>query len=257
MESIKSVSWYPLIYKFRNDSDFTIDEISNCYIFLPNRKILNDPFDVYEHFIVIPNENEKLRKTFENYIKWKNPGKTRQIARNESRDIIKKNKNLKDLFTKETNRIIDNYGIGSFTTTFSNFMMWSHYSNFHKGLCIEFNVEFDTAAFKGIHPVEYFDDFIPFEWAPFQDDAPSITKLFYSKSKDWQSEAELRILKENYGPIKINPAAVSKIIFGNKSNQDFISKIVSASKNKYPNLHFFKCVPMKTSFGVQLEELKV
>lgn len=94
------------LYKYRTLNKFTLDNVLNQTFWLSKIEYLNDPFDTARFYIENFNELSTITDFY-------------------SKDNIKKRK-------------INNYGICSFSRDYDIEKMWSHYSNAHKGICIEY-----------------------------------------------------------------------------------------------------------------------
>src|SRR5580700_7739727 len=80
------------------------------------------------------------------------------------------------------------YGVLCFCKGWRNTLLWSHYADRHRGMCLGFDVE-DNAA----KPVQYVEDrpSIPY---PFSGELRPISdQLLSTKYIDWKYEDELRI----------------------------------------------------------------
>lgn len=114
--------FYDLI-KIMLDKDFYIenDNITTVYKYRP--------IDINTEKLIL---NSKVRLSDYNYF-------------NDPADpLIKLNKRS----LKNISKFIKNIKICSLSPTYDNFLMWSHYSNEHKGICIEY----DISNFKKLNP---------------------------------------------------------------------------------------------------------
>lgn len=92
------------------------------------------------------------------------------------------------------------YGLLCFSRTWHNPVMWSHYGDRHRGICLGFDVPDDTAL-----PVDYVDERtvseivdkgFAIETVSFEDARP----LLYTKFIDWAYEQEVRIFVPLHEP---------------------------------------------------------
>jgi hypothetical protein len=95
------------------------------------------------------------------------------------------------------------YGVLCFCKGWRNPLLWSHYADKHRGMCLGFDVEDNT-----VQPVYYVEDrpYIPY---PFSGELKPISdQLLSTKYIDWQYEEELRSwisLKERDLALKGHP----------------------------------------------------
>ncbi len=86
-------------------------------------------------------------------------------------------------------KINEQYGLLCFTTDWEDPVMWSHYGDRHKGMCLGFNVE-------DLSPINYVNKRLPFdEWKTFdalpKEDAE---RLLTTKCARWCYERERRLI---------------------------------------------------------------
>lgn len=89
--------------------------------------------------------------------------------------------------------------------------MWSHYSDNHKGIVIEFDVLDDTNFFEIPIHVNYQKIYIPLKY--YDDPESAVIKTISTKSNLWSYEEEIRIMKTS-GLHSINREAIKLIYFG-------------------------------------------
>lgn len=201
-------------------------------------------------------QRKKLRKYFQERVSGSN--------RKERREEAKKLANTDGIqIIKEAEKsVIEKVGVASFTISCSNLMMWSHYSNFHKGLCLGFNPFFDPNYFKAF-PINYLakpEDYKLFEYDPTnaREFQMAIRHIVCTKSFNWKEEYEMRIIRERSGEYPFPPESLEFVVFGWKSEQKFIDKVrrVISKNGKYRNVTIFKMTPsVDNVFGLNLNKL--
>lgn len=83
--------------------------------------------------------------------------------------------------------------------------MWAHYSNYHKGFCVEYNIPSDvvgvdvrTKRVVAMRPINYVDNM------PYKQEL-SFEEAFLTKSKRWEYEHEVRMIYFKQGDNSANP----------------------------------------------------
>ncbi|MEQ8240493.1 MAG: DUF2971 domain-containing protein [Cyclobacteriaceae bacterium] len=239
----------PNIYRYRSNVDFTIDELSNSYIYFQNSRLLNDPFDCYHKLLKVPDDKDLIRKWAEKLLKKKDPNISRQVMRAEARKL-----DLgywKNTIEQEIEKVVDGFGVGCFSSQPSNLMLWANYSNYHKGLCLRFNIDNSANFFMDLDFVDYQEELSSKDYLP----GDSVKHLFYTKSNVWRMEQEYRLIKKPVGKHYFKPEALVGIIFGKDATKEFIFKVMDACNNKYGNLKFYRSLPSKTTFGITIQEI--
>ena len=150
------------------------------------------------------------------------------------------------------------FGVLSVTPHPDNYLMWSHYSNSHKGFCIEFDtrklVESVVATFQ---KVRYTDEIPLFSIKDTLEDELMV-KLLYTKSKKyWAYEDEYRF-SYIYGPdkaVKFSPDALTAIYFGCKASYEDQIEIIEIVTKKYPKAEFRKMDLDKKDFKLNVGKI--
>lgn len=188
-----------LIYHFIN-AYYGLEGIRNRRLKIARIMELNDPFE----FLGVNLSDRKFRKA------------------------------LKD--TKE--ELSKSKGILCFSETWKNPVLWSHYADKHRGLCLGFEVSNST-----LERVEYVDSRHPI---PSVIDETLMKKLLYTKFRHWEYEQERRIyieLEEHVDGIYYsdfsNDLQLKKVIVGGESNVSR-SELANALGNLNGNVESFK-----------------
>lgn len=158
---------------------------------------------------------------------------------------------------KDFNRLrlekLSKIGVCCFSKNNTNLLMWAHYADSHKGICIEFDEKY--MPFSKAFNVQY-ESNIPelntdllFE---NEENPEFIQKLLSFKSTDWKDEQEMRILhqetnKNYYYPIE----SLKAIYFGLKANSSDVEMICSIIKSKTQNVKFFQMNYIDKKFGIE------
>lgn len=115
--------------------------------------------------------------------------------------------------------ILNEYRVLSLSEENDNVVMWSHYANNYKGVCIETCC---NERVKEIKPVHYTRVIQHVSHKSFEDTA---SKLLFFKAKEWNYECEWRyISKENY--LKIKEGEITKIFIGYRTDPDNIRRLI-------------------------------
>jgi len=111
-------------------------------------------------------------------------------------------------------------------------LMWSHYADHHRGICLEFHVV--NALFLKAWKVAYCSEYPV--WVP-QDMQDIALDVILTKSKDWECEQEFRIVGTPNGvghPLKLDgdylslpPRALLSVIVGCRGDYEAVRKIVN------------------------------
>lgn len=148
-------------------------------------------------------------------------------------------------------------GISCGSLTPSCPLMWGHYANNHKGICIKYdfeNLTFDNSFMPEILNVNYSDKPIEiFNYSHNELDELRYTILSNKYSK-WNYENEIRLIKRGQGLAKINPKSIKEVIFGCKSipkDRYTILKLFASLGYKVENLKIARIRPDKYELSIQ------
>jgi hypothetical protein len=93
--------------------------------------------------------------------------------------------------------LLDDVGILCLSSSWMSMLMWSHYAEQHKGICVGFKSGMDV--FQTALHVDYVADF-PIIRRPEDDNKTMFEKTFFMKAECWKYENEWRILKRKLTP---------------------------------------------------------
>jgi hypothetical protein len=222
-------------FKYRQLNERTIDNIQNNYIWLAEINSLNDPFecsiqfdnneclrkyyssiDFYNFFKKLTGQSltnqdiKRLKHSQEPFLEYKKICNNKKIPFNLSPEeqLNKVQKRWAEI-VDETNR---NLRICSFSLTKNSLLLWSHYSNEHKGICIEYDLIDDESIRAFMQPVIYSDKVHQIdlfeEYTLMQMIGSSLIK-----STDWEYEQEWRLTifkqKDNFPQKMATPKPIA------------------------------------------------
>ncbi len=252
MAKSKDVKSDRLFSKFRDIDKYSIDSLimGTIYFSPPNK--LNDPFDC----------KLDISKAIENaakYLSKKSSGEDSYRLN----DLLKKN-SFFDKFQMKISKI----GICSFSLKLKDVLLWSHYSNKHKGISIlyQFPYEFldDGDKFIGISEVFYKrnplkDWFISIaNQLPMQDDELGIElakKILTAKSPKWRYEKEARIISRSQGVLSIEKSFIKQICFGLATSDEDISLIKEITSHYKQKVELYRAIRASSDFGIRFKKI--
>lgn len=188
--------------------------ISNKELFFTNPKNFNDPYDCYNGLIDFQNPTTDDIKNIVN----KSSSLSRSEKRKKEKDLLKNPSELNTIFTKILDNEISKFGICCFSKTHKQLLMWSHYGDYHKGLCIGFEFQPITDDYF-IHEVDYRLKLV--KKNHFNERNEGFRNLLLTKSIDWKYEKEVRAISLNYnGLVQISKEAIKEVYLGSRLEDD-------------------------------------
>ncbi len=259
-----------ILYKYRTWSlNFHRDCLLKNQLYFSAPSDMNDPFDcrVTVDYSLL-NTDKKIEKYIEQLIEESLPfldgyqidfpsKKKELIARiKNDRSTIQNEYDEKNFL--KTNK---NYGVLSFSQRWDSILMWTHYSENHKGFCIGFNKEKMTNSnlFGASGNVKYSDSFPQID--------PLITILeraiwqTHTKAADWSYEQEYRFLNIIDKPeplsedrqVQFSNEFIEEIILGLNIPEDHKTEIEKIAKEK--KVPLFKIIKKDRSFLLNKERI--
>lgn len=225
-------SEFRYLYKYRAIDENTKRIITDNELFFNNPEKFNDPYDCN-----IPIENNPSEEDVKKHMMEQLPDSSEE----ELAQDVKKIKSDPNYVSRTVQQYLHkNCGICCFSTLYDSILMWSHYADYHKGICFKFDTNKDPDFFRIILPVHYSQILPRFDL--FTCDGRVFEKLVQTKYAVWSYESEIRIFKgkkdlqnnmknkktaddELERVFKFKSEALEEIIFGEKTSDEDIKII--------------------------------
>lgn len=187
-----------------------INSLLGGYLWFSDPSTFNDPFDCTTPFAydLLSEDEDFCKKYYHDFSIYKFPNFSEdqrvQFVNDNVKFMLSK-KNDKNYFEGLHNEFgiqkqaeaIKEFGILSTCMVNENILLWSHYADQHKGVCLQFNTNsflelLDTPALGEVKYSEF-----PLVYPPFNHDLSEINKsfrpIFLTKAPFWYYELEYRI----------------------------------------------------------------
>ncbi|MEI7637538.1 MAG: DUF2971 domain-containing protein [Syntrophus sp. (in: bacteria)] len=216
---VKLIRPYPIqyLYKYRAmDSSTGLQGIfEERKVFLNDAAKFNDPFECRPYLTV---DGSSIAQTafLEELTKDRFPNASRAEIKNLMRG---KGAFLRDhgKLRKAYDEFVTTVGIYCLSEKKDDLLMWAHYSDSHRGLCLEFEASTEGSLFWEAFRVVYQDEY-PIVNMMRIGEAEEFRKALLTKSTHWAYEQERRVLKMEdeggAGDYYFPPAALTGVIFG-------------------------------------------
>jgi hypothetical protein len=250
MLSISNGTFPENLFKFRK-LNLTLEKIlMNNELKFSSPIEFNDPFDCR----IVPDSNVNI-EDLTLFIETNVPS----ISHKDALSIAKTNFENPDELAKQMRKSIEktmnDSGICCFSKSKSNLLLWSHYSDNHKGVCLNFNLLNDLEFFSIPTIVEYQREYPKFNF--LIETSSFVSKLIKTKSIDWIYEEEIRIHNVNgHGFYKFKKESLVELIFGCQSDDNEIKRIIKIAKsNGYDHLIFSKAKTKNYKYELEFEQI--
>lgn len=276
-----------LLYKYKQLSQYENNELTlNEYtlnllvkgeVYFPNPTQLNDPFDAYILFKKQYNEEDAIK-----YFKSIDPEQSEERIKFYVKNVFKYEEYVSNFI--ENNR--KTYKLFCVTNDYKNLLMWSHYANNHKGICIGFKthnhnnktifkflpksisddpqVKRIKHGFLNVNKVNYPETrLMPPPINPFNYTKQEFIEFMYTKTVDWEYENEYRIvlpdLAFKYKSLTIDLNEIKEIRFGALVSDKTISLLASklCSIKEYDDCKFYKANLKPHHYSLDFIEINI
>jgi hypothetical protein len=165
-------------------------------------------------------------------------------------------KNPKVLIGLQKISIERNYDVGIFclSEVWDNKLMWSHYSNCHKGICYIFKSDRNLPFFASALPITYSENYPKLNFLTASKDSLIIDKMFLTKSTDWSYEKERRIFDIENGPgLREFPGCLLKgVIFGCRISKADLQTAAEILIKRNNSIELYRTEEMLDKYGLTL-----
>ncbi|WP_200286723.1 DUF2971 domain-containing protein [Pantoea ananatis] len=267
-----------MIYKYRAINQRTLELLINRKIYFSPPADLNDPLDCS---IDIESEYQKVVEKYNRHTSEEHNRKAflLHILNDHYKDNEGNNLKLNVLLGE----FIQSLGVFSASKNERDALLWSHYGDSHKGICLGFDesLMLDESVFKSgdikyrDNPVyqEIFEDLIEElgsfvqPWNPNSSFPAEVGSKFYTKqirvlmegnllikSSKWEYEEEHRLVRNKHGLFSFCPQALQEVIFGVRtpqSDKETIKNILSFPE--YRHVKMKNAVNRPGSFDFAIE----
>ena len=245
-------------------SEENINRIEEIFIerklYFPSPAKFNDPFDSRVDSLNFEASPQKMEEYIRGMIKRRHPDWNRQRRKAYEKEIMKNKAYQKidcEKMKKNFQEGVDGHGVLCLTRAPNNLLMWSHYTNGHRGYCLQFlnTVDFFARALK----INYSDE-PPILDAFFgEHEEVEIEKLLLTKPMCWEYEQEWRIYEIGGAGIRFTfpKGALTGVIFGCRMEERhklFLSSL-AAEMSKPPNI--FQAERKGDKFGLEFYPIVV
>jgi len=239
----------PTIYKYMQLSDGHLT-IANSTLKFTKPSEFNDPFDCDIGLLEFKNIGNINQHVYDDYDELKKiyPSLTFDLFLEAYEPAIQDKINFTRVCCFSAN---ENVG---------NILMWSHYANKHKGVCLQFNNNFEKKFIDLDDEEELSEGKVNYHFEGKLNYLAENTKdgntwTFVNKAKEWQYEQEYRFMIIKKPEIqRFNPLFLESIYFGvNVTKEERAGFIDLCRKNNYTHVKFYSGI--KNSLSIKFIEI--
>ena len=249
------------IIKFSSyNRKYLIPALRNHELFFNNISKFNDPFEGIFRFKLM-NDKNKLKSFIAN--NFTSSRKSVQYYMDHTSELESKINEM--LEYRALNNAVSCF---SLIDNLNNILMWAHYANNHKGLCLVFKsdiidfrpgqqlYEYNMAKGIGVSSpsgpfkVNYTDAYLGTD--PINGNLNQATFLT-TKFDDWKYEKEVRFIAPLVGSYSFNPISLKKVVFGLRTPLNYKTSIKNIIRKQYNNVLFERITLKDGHFAFETE----
>jgi hypothetical protein len=230
-------------FKYRLINKRLLDSLVRSVLYFPHHAQLNDPFDCAVD----------IRRAIDRAIAGgicERPELLKKFRSDEG-DIDRFRANVAKL------------GIGAFSLTQAETLLWSHYSDDHRGVALRYDFPYDYLTgedrFFGVSRVSYNPNAISvwlseniglYEEDHFQLISELLKNALTSKAPAWRYEQEARLITPETGELEIPRKILTHVIFGLQTSREDEALVRSLVEKYYHGVRFGRVVRTEEDFGI-------
>ena len=255
-----------IVYKYRNWTDqFHKDVLLKNELFFAPPASLNDPYDHLVPMNLQLLDTDAKRREYAGSIgkRFIDQLPIEIYQRKQEQFLFDLENNLPSLQKRsdqlESEMYNNHYGVLSLSFNCLSKVMWSQYSDKHQGYCIGFYENLLQNVHEQIMggPIAYSDEYPQVH--PLEDLESQVWKKRMRKAKEWEHEAEYRIVRGFNNPPSDNdrilvlpPYYISEVIIGAKACDQTKSEILAVCREKGIRVFQARLMPFQYEISKEL-----
>lgn len=255
---------YPLhFYRYRSLSGeaavYVEKIVCHSELYFSKPLTFNDPFDCRPSFLFKASDKEKEQYCDNLHQKY-NPDLNCEQRHQSVISMLKDWESGPEVYKQvqqlHTKRITEEIGVLCLSSVNDDILMWSHYADSHRGICLEFDSS--SEFFKNACQVKYLSErprINPFR----QNEDEMMEAALLSKAGHWMYEQEWRLIhyKKGAGVYKFPPEALKSVILGAQISLSDKETVLGWIKNRTYPVKLYYSSPCNINFSLNIEEVKI
>lgn len=241
------------LYKYRPWDTYTKEIILKNQFYLQTVNFFNDPFDCKVNFD-LNNVTEKewietTKQVVENIVHKEFRDSLVQVMERAYKD--RENKGISEFML---DLLLNKVGVTCFTISNDNSLMWAHYADSNKGVCLEFDYS-DKGDIPFIEKVIYSEDYPTANlFKNFERIGEELRRACITKRKKWEYEKEYRMIHTEKAKcyIPFTPKILKGVIYGYKMNGESKKDLIEILKRHKTPISLYQVKICKNMYGLEI-----
>ena len=249
------------LYKYRSlstqdEQNRVADMITNNRVFFAGRQMFNDPFDCHIPISWKVTREELIGKLKSVYREEGSPvpaGSVEQYVAERIADGTIDELISTDIGHKGVDAVLNKFGVFCLSEKPNDILMWAHYADCHRGICIEFEVNKDSFFWDAL-PVIYREVYPNLKATMSTQELAD--GLFRTKSNHWKYEKEWRIIGPCVGLEEFSARCLTGVILGCHILPDVEKSLLALLSKKGLPIKVHRAKKSEDHFGVNIAPIE-
>lgn len=263
-----------ILYRYRVINKHTREGLKNSEFYFTSPKDFNDPFDCKNQFSLEGSDDNDWRQFLREQLKHIEPRlspeerneKVEAVIRGGTHRWKETQKAQKKIWGKILEEDSNKIGIVCLSRKHNDILMWSHYSDKHRGVCLKFDKGILESCFfcgKVCYSQKY-PTFKEYVSELVNSGSENIYKMFLlAKAKHWKYEKEYRLFVEpserkdlpGERKFKYPEKALIGVIWGCQTSDKDKKMVNDALKGKSHQITYYQAKKSESDYALEIEEL--
>lgn len=247
------------LYKYRAVNDRLEQILAYNELYFASPSEFNDPFDCKTP-VLYRGGDDDFRNFYLGILREKYPSYSVEKLNQMADEILRMGRHRDQDFLKKIERetiqeTSSRIGVFCLSEIDDDILMWSHYADGHRGICLKFDASAPQSVFVGALPIKYQKQY-PMLNRFTSSDEERLDATLLTKSEHWVYEKEWRIIeKQGSGWYKFPEHLLFGVILGCLIRTDDKIRVIDwLSKRKSP-VKLYEASIKEYEFGLEIREI--
>ncbi len=262
-----------ILYRYRAIDKHTLEGLRNSEFYFTSPKDFNDPFDCKNQFSFEGSDDNDWRQFFKEQLKHQEPHlsskerneKVEAVIRSGTHRVKEIQKEQKKIWGRILEEDSNKIGIVCLSRRHKDILMWSHYSDKHRGVCLEFDKGILESRFycRKVCYSQKYPTFNVYVSALVNSGPENIYKMFLlAKAKHWKYEKEYRLIvdpskREDFPEerkFKYPEKALIGLIWGCQTSDKDKKMVMDALKANTHQITYYQAKKSESDYALDVEK---
>ena len=143
----------------------------------------------------------------------------------------------------------------SLTEVRDDVLMWSHYAEHHKGICIEFDTTVPGSIFSAAKRVRYLTQFKEVDHGSIRGEDALTQLVCTAKARHWSYENEWRVVEREPGLRNFSPECITGVILGCRISPEYRRWVCGWVASRPTPTRVYEAIQAPDAFALEIREL--